>query len=45
MGFFGNEFYPVAERLAQRGLYIPSGLTMTGEQLDTVTAALRKVLL
>lgn len=44
MGLFQNESYPVTERLAQRGLYLPSGLTLTEAQLDEVCAAVRDVL-
>jgi perosamine synthetase len=43
-GLFGGEHYPVAERLARRGLYLPSGLTLSEQQLETVSAAVRKVL-
>jgi perosamine synthetase len=38
-GLFGGERYPVAERLARRGLYLPSGATLTEAQLDEVCAA------
>jgi len=44
MGLFKNESYPAAERIARRGLYIPSGLALTDEQLIQVAAALGKVL-
>jgi perosamine synthetase len=30
--------WPVAERLARRGLYLPSGLALTGGQIDEVAA-------
>jgi perosamine synthetase len=43
-GLFGGERYPVAERLARRGLYLPSGLGLTEDQLDLVCDAVRKVL-
>ena len=33
-GLFIDEKYPVAERLARRGLYIPSGLALTDEQIN-----------
>jgi perosamine synthetase len=42
---FSGERYPVAERIARRGLYLPSGLTLTEAQLERVCAAVRKVLL
>jgi len=35
-GLFVDEHYPVAERLARQGLYLPSGLTLTLEQLEEV---------
>jgi len=43
-GLFVEESYPVAERLARRGLYLPSGLALTEEQLTTVCAVVREVL-
>jgi perosamine synthetase len=44
MGLFQNERYPVAERLARKGLYLPSGLALTQEQIDTVSRALHDIL-
>lgn len=44
MGLFENEHCPVAERLARRGFYVPSGVALTDEQIDRVAAALRQVL-
>lgn len=44
MGLFKNENYPVAERIARQGLYLPSGLTLTEEQIDSVTKAIMEVL-
>jgi perosamine synthetase len=43
-GYFIGESYPVTERLARRGLYLPSGLTLTEAQIDDVCAAVRDVL-
>jgi len=43
-GLFDGERYPVAERLARRGLYLPSGLALTEDQLAQVGDAVRKVL-
>jgi perosamine synthetase len=43
-GLFADEHYPVAERIARRGLYLPSGLTLTEEQVETVCKAVTKVL-
>jgi perosamine synthetase len=39
MGLFEGERYPVAERLARRGFYIPSGMSLTEEQMDEVVGA------
>ncbi|HEX8775192.1 MAG TPA: DegT/DnrJ/EryC1/StrS family aminotransferase [Pyrinomonadaceae bacterium] len=41
---FVDEHYSVAERLARRGLYLPSGLALTEEQMTRVCDALRMVL-
>jgi perosamine synthetase len=38
-GLFADERYPVAERLARQGLYLPSGLALTECQLDGVSDA------
>lgn len=44
MGFFAGETYPVAENLARRGFYLPSGLGISDEQVRRSAAALRDVL-
>ena len=44
IGLFDGETYPVAERLARRGLYIPSGLTLTEDQMDSVVSAITEAL-
>lgn len=44
MGWFSNESYPVAESIARRGFYIPSGLALTVAQMDYVVESLTKVL-
>ena len=36
MRLFQNEQYPVAEKLARNGFYIPSGLGLKDEEIDTV---------
>jgi perosamine synthetase len=41
---FLNESYPVAERIARRGLYLPSGLGLTEIQLTEVCTAVRETL-
>ena len=43
-GLFLGERYPVAERLARQGLYLPSGLALTEEQIVTVCDAVCEVL-
>ena len=43
-GLFADESYPITERIARRGLYLPSGLTLTGEQINRVCEAVTTVL-
>ena len=43
-GLFRNEHYPVAERLARYGLYLPSGLALTETQINQVYEAVKTVL-
>lgn len=38
MGLFHGESYPVAEHLAEKGFYIPSGLALRDEQIERVAA-------
>jgi perosamine synthetase len=40
-GLFAGERYPVSERLTRRGLYVPSGLTLTESQIDRVSEVIR----
>ena len=44
MGLFAGESYPVAERIARRGFYIPSGMALTDEQIERSAAAVREML-
>ncbi len=44
MGLFAGESYPVAERIARRGFYIPSGLGLNNGQMDHVVDALHETL-
>lgn len=44
LGCAGDERHPVAERLARRGLYLPSGLSITDEQIHTVAQTLKRCL-
>jgi len=43
-GLFTRERYPVADRLARQGLYLPSGLALTQDQIEQVCAAVREVM-
>jgi perosamine synthetase len=43
-GLFKGEVYPVAERIARQGLYLPSGLGLSDEQIDQVCRAVREAL-
>ncbi|MFV2081585.1 MAG: DegT/DnrJ/EryC1/StrS family aminotransferase [bacterium] len=44
MGLFDGVSMPVAENLARRGFYIPSGLSLTDEQIHKVAEAVREIL-
>jgi perosamine synthetase len=43
-GLFLDDRHPVTERLARRGLYLPSGLALTDEQINDVVQAIHGVL-
>lgn len=43
-GFFQGEHYPIAERIAHQGLYLPSGLALTETQLEKVCVTVKTVL-
>lgn len=43
-GMFKNEEYPVAEKLYNRGFYIPSGLAITNEQIEIVSNNIKELL-
>lgn len=43
-GLFMGESYPNAEYLARKGLYIPSGLALTKEQMDRVILSVKRVM-
>ncbi len=43
LGLFKGESYPVTERIARQGLYLPSGMALTERQIDEVVAALSSV--
>ncbi len=44
IGLFANETYPVAERLARRGFYLPSGMALTNAQIEKVASAVKSIL-
>nr|MBA2761243.1 aminotransferase DegT [Segetibacter sp.] len=37
MGLFKDEHHQVAEKLARNGFYVPSGVGLTQEELETVS--------
>lgn len=45
MGLFQGESYPVAERMARRGFYLPSGLALTELEIERVAEAVKAVLI
>ena len=44
MGLYKNEHYPVSERIARQGLYLPSGLTLTDDQIETVAENVEQII-
>ncbi len=44
LGLFQGQRFPVAERLARRGFYLPSGLALTDTQIQRVAEAVRELL-
>jgi len=44
MGLIARESFPVAERVARRGLYLPSGLGTTDEEFRQVADVLKEIL-
>jgi len=44
MGLYIGEHYPVAERIARQGLYLPSGLALTDEQIRHVCESVKIVI-
>lgn len=44
MGLLKGESHPVAERIARRGFYLPSGLGLTSEQIERAAKTLQEVL-
>ncbi|HEX5056018.1 MAG TPA: DegT/DnrJ/EryC1/StrS family aminotransferase [Gammaproteobacteria bacterium] len=43
-GLFAGERHPVAEKIARRGFYLPSGLALTAEQIERVAEVTVKIL-
>lgn len=43
LGLFAGERFPVAERMARRGFYLPSGIALSDAQLERVAAAVKSV--
>lgn len=43
-GLFVNQSYPVTERLSRQGLYLPSGLALQEDQIQTAVQAIREIL-
>ena len=44
MRLFESESYPVAERLARRGFYIPSGMALTDAQMERVAQVMKEII-
>ena len=44
MGLFPDVHSPVAERLARRGFYLPSGAGLSDAQVDTVSSAVQEIM-
>jgi perosamine synthetase len=44
LGLFKDEHYPVAENLAERGFYIPSGLALKKDGIYKVAEKLKEIL-
>ena len=44
MGLFKDTILPVAEQLARKGFYVPSGLALTNQQIEEVSRILHEVL-
>ena len=43
-GLFDGEAYPVTDEIADQGLYLPSGVGLTDDQVDHVVAAVQETL-
>ena len=44
MGLYRGESFPIAERLARRGFYVPSGLSLTDRQIQRVVQCIKDIM-
>jgi perosamine synthetase len=44
IGLFDGERHDVAEKIARRGFYIPSGMALTDEQMERSAAAVKEII-
>jgi len=44
MGLVDSEYYPVSDRISEKGLYLPSGLTLTEKDINFVVNAIKNAL-
>ncbi len=44
MKLFAGESYPVAEKIARRGFYIPSGIALSEQQIERVASTIREMM-
>ena len=44
LNLFKNESFPVAERIARRGFYLPSGIALSEEQIETVARKVKSLM-
>jgi perosamine synthetase len=44
MGIIKNEKYPISEMISRKGLYLPSGLTLTEDKINLIADAVKKAL-
>ncbi|MDQ7949306.1 MAG: DegT/DnrJ/EryC1/StrS family aminotransferase [Pedobacter sp.] len=42
-GMFKNESYPIAEKIARNGFYLPSGLGLSADDISTVCSVLKEI--
>ena len=43
MGFFRNEQYPIAEDIAQKGCYLPSGSGLKRKEIEFICSAIKEI--